>query len=31
VSSRPEIIINELGVGYRLMPDAERPADPAGG
>ena len=29
--TRPEIIINELGVGYRLMPDAERPADPAGG
>lgn len=25
--ARPSILINELGVGYRLMPDAERPAD----
>ena len=24
--SRPSIIVNELGVGYRLMPDAEKPA-----
>lgn len=24
--TRPSIIVNELGVGYRLMPDAEKPA-----
>lgn len=24
--ARPSIIVNELGVGYRLMPDAEKPA-----
>jgi two-component system KDP operon response regulator KdpE len=29
--TRPQILINELGVGYRLMPDAERATDPEGG